>query len=432
MTPGATGRIVGMLRRCLCIAAALLIPSTIWASAACVAPDGGIGGTGAPAQNGGIGGTGAPRPLENGGVGGTGSPQPAGHGGIGGIGGTGQQADGGMGGTGIVGIVTGFGSVCVNGLEVHYDATTPVNRNGLPALADQLALGQVIAIEAAGKNGQLRARRISILEALAGPTTQVDVASGQLRVMGQTVKISGDTRLVGVGHLDELAVGVALHVSGYRDAADQVVASRLEVARGMDGVSAIGPLGGMGETVGGVAISRPSAAPAAGTEVLVRGTWDGSRLRVASVQSDPTLPFFGRVDKVVLEGLVLEHRGAGQLRISGFDVHYSAATGIDGGDFGQAQEGLRVRVTGRLDVARRLQAERIELLPLGVIGRAMRHDRVDAKVEGRPGNAPARPAIGSMAVPLAIPQRMLPAIRPSQGLAAPAPGVPLPPRGMGR
>src|SRR5262249_47773517 len=32
----------------------------------------------------------------------------------------------GLGGTGIVGVITGFSSICINGLEVAYDATTPV------------------------------------------------------------------------------------------------------------------------------------------------------------------------------------------------------------------------------------------------------------------------------------------------------------------
>jgi len=408
--------IVVSARSWLCILAAALIPGLSWA-AACVTPEGGIAGTGAPVQNGGIGGTGAPRPLENGGIGGTGSPQPSGHGGIRG---TRQQAEGGIGGTGIVGIVTGFASVCVNGLEVHYDEATPVERNGLPAAPDRLALGQVLAIEAAENDGALHARRIAILEAVAGPVTRLDAAGGRLEVMGQTVRITGETRLAGFARLDELAVGVPLHVSGYRDGTDRVIASRVEVDRGMEGVSAIGFIAGTGsrrDAVGGVAVSLPTSAPSSGSEVLVRGTWDGSRLHAASVQPDPTLPFLGRVHKVVLEGLVLERYGAGHLRISGFDVHYPTATGMAGGDIEQAKPGQRVRITGRLDAGRRLEAEHIQMLPFGMGGQGVGHGTADAKPGGQAGGAPRHTSIGAMAPPLGIPQGARPIIRPSRGMS---------------
>ncbi|MDD5295857.1 MAG: DUF5666 domain-containing protein [Rhodocyclaceae bacterium] len=411
----------GTARTWLCIAAATLIPGLSWAAGACIAPEGGIAGTGAPIENGGVGGTGAPRPLENGGVGGTGSPQPA----HGGVGGTGQRAEGGVGGTGIVGIVTGFASVCVNGLEVHYERTTPTDRNGLTVAPDQLALGQVVAIEAAGSNVSLHARRITILEAVAGPITHLDAGTGLVQVMGQTVRITGETRLAGAAGIDDLTVGTPLHVSGYRDAADQIIASRVEVDRAMTDVSVMGFSAGTTgqDKVGGVAVSLPPTAPPTGGEVLVRGTWDGRRLQAASVRPDPTLPFFGRVDKVVLEGLVLEHRGAGQLRISGFDVRYSTATGIAGGSMGQTDQGQRLRVTGRLGAGRRLEAEYIELMPEGIGWHGARTEASAARGAAAAGSPPS--AIGTMAPALGLPQRMLPIIRPSQGISTPS-------RGMGR
>lgn len=70
----------------------------------------GIGGTGN--QKDGIGGTGQ---QAHDGIGGTGISADSG------IGGTGQQAQEGIGGTGIIGVITGFASVCVNGLEILYD-----------------------------------------------------------------------------------------------------------------------------------------------------------------------------------------------------------------------------------------------------------------------------------------------------------------------
>src|SRR6185369_3233583 len=87
----------------------------------------------------GLGGTG----VASGGIGGTGIR-------TGGIGGTGIS-NGGIGGTGIVGVITGFASICVNGVEVHYGADTPVLADGRQAQAGDLAVGQVVAVSASGK-----------------------------------------------------------------------------------------------------------------------------------------------------------------------------------------------------------------------------------------------------------------------------------------
>ena len=118
------------------------------------ARNGGIGGTGAPAvvnvqtpdamagrpgklgtevAEGGIGGTGAPALLDN--------LPPESMVGRPGIGGTGA-AEGGIGGTGLIGVITGFASICVNGVEVFYDASTPVSADGLSMSLSTLAVGE--------------------------------------------------------------------------------------------------------------------------------------------------------------------------------------------------------------------------------------------------------------------------------------------------
>jgi hypothetical protein len=88
----------------LCAWLAACAASTALA-AVCMEP-GGLGGTGARAD-GGIGGTGS---RAQDGVGGTGSKAD------GGIGGTGARAEGDV---GLLGVITGFASICVNGVEVH-------------------------------------------------------------------------------------------------------------------------------------------------------------------------------------------------------------------------------------------------------------------------------------------------------------------------
>jgi hypothetical protein len=126
----------------------------------------------------------------------------------GGIGGTGMPvADGTV---GIVGVVSGFASVCVNGVEVHFDRATPVNENGDPSSADKLAVGQVVSIEAGNSPKGLQARNIAILNLLEGPITGMDHGGKTIHVMGQAIEVGPNTRIGGKG----LAVGQMVKVSG--------------------------------------------------------------------------------------------------------------------------------------------------------------------------------------------------------------------------
>lgn len=81
----------------------------------------------------------SPRPDE-GGIGGTGFGPVAPEEDDSGIGGTGIAAHG---DTGIIGTITGFASICVGDVEIHYGTDSQVEIDGKPATAAQLAVGQV-------------------------------------------------------------------------------------------------------------------------------------------------------------------------------------------------------------------------------------------------------------------------------------------------
>src|SRR5215216_2906645 len=78
-----------------------------------------------------------------------------------GLGGTGiqqmaqvQPGDG-LGGTGIIGTISGFGSIIVNGLELEFDHSTAVGNDGRPTSLDELRVGQVIQGVARQKDGRM-------------------------------------------------------------------------------------------------------------------------------------------------------------------------------------------------------------------------------------------------------------------------------------
>ena len=155
--------------------------------------EGGMGGTGRPV----VGQEQNSRP----------SPSPTG-----GIGGTGITAS-----AGVVGVVTGFASICVNGSEVHYRTDTPVEVDGRQGAARDLERGQVVRVDATQISAEeYRATRIAVLEALIGPVTQIDPKRRMFWVMGQPVRLMSDAVVALSGAPSEQALAAF-------DASDRVL-----------------------------------------------------------------------------------------------------------------------------------------------------------------------------------------------------------------
>ena len=331
--------------------------------AECVAAAGGIGGTGvAPGaktpgsrgtgkDRGGIGGTGRSG-ADAGGIGGTGVRDD------GGIGGTGLQA-GGVGGTGIVGVITGFGSVCVNGLEVEYDASTPVDANGAPAQARALGVGQVVVVDAAERGGKLHADRIDVRDVAVGPIERVDAARGEIVVLGQHVRIDPSTNLTGPG---PLARGGFVAVSGLRSADGSVAATRIAPAPKSDRVSVTGRIAEHakgGAAVGNLPIAAPKGGPSAdlGSRVaLVVGRIDPHSGVLRAERIEPAVHFARAPERLSVEGIV---QGPSA---QGFRIEHAEVDASQAGPGATPPAGTRVIVNGALDAAGLLRAERIEVV----------------------------------------------------------------------
>ena len=300
----------------------------------------------------GLGGTGAPR--ENGGIGGTGmlAGKP-------GIGGTGSR-EGGVGGTGIVGVITGFASICVNGVEVQFDADTPVSENGQPGSAKQLAVGQIVAVRAQGVGQELSASRIAMIHAAVGPVDTINSAAGEFTVLGQTVRPLDKSALA------DLKPGNWVRVSGHRLAQDEIAASRVEPIAAQALAQLIGTISGQADnsiTVEGTRIRLEARHKygelVVGREVVISGQWDGRELRAQRIESDPVSDSLDKVDHVVLEGYIHKLDG-NQLHLGHSRVTLSPDVRIVGGTSKQLAINQRIQVSGRLAADRSIRVERIE------------------------------------------------------------------------
>ncbi|MBJ7536203.1 DUF5666 domain-containing protein [Marinomonas transparens] len=129
-----------------------------------------------------------------------------------GIGGTGKYAnidDRGIGGTGIIGTITNFGSIWVNGLEVELNKGTQIKVDGIASNEDALRLGQQVKVLAEQEGDTWFAKEILIHHAVIGRIDKI--LDGSLVIQGMT--INQDPNIP--GHWPTLATKDYVKVSGY-------------------------------------------------------------------------------------------------------------------------------------------------------------------------------------------------------------------------
>ncbi len=301
--------------------------------------EGGIGGTGLRPSTGGIGGTGHTQ-SDEGGISGTGIETTARVDDEGGISGTG--VDGAAPPLGVLGTITGFASICVGGIEVHYDADTPIFVDGEPTVAAALSAGQVVEILARGQGAEVVATEIHARPIVAGPVTAV--VDGRLVVAGQQVDVSASTWVEAAALLeaDPAIVGTSVRVFGLRRADGSIDASRLAYdasdAVRLRGLVEPMPHGATRIVVSGTPVDLPEAMTfVEGTPLAVRGSWRDGVLVADTVEVGGAPAFLDIVERVDVEGYARALGSA--LDVGGLVVD------VDGPEALAEYAGQRVRLT---------------------------------------------------------------------------------------
>jgi len=151
-----------------------------------------------------------------------------------GCGGGGGGGGGAAGASDVVstGVITGFGSVIVNG--VRFDTRgASFTVDDSPGGQDDLAVGDVVSIRGRvnddGRTGS--ASQVVGDDAVEGPVTALDAVAGTLVVAGQPVIVDAETSFddnIPGASLAGLVVGDFVEVAGFLDAAGAVRATRIE------------------------------------------------------------------------------------------------------------------------------------------------------------------------------------------------------------
>ena len=214
------------------------------------------------------------------GVGGTGHEVKGGEGEGSGVGGTGNGSGTGVGGTGdkiatnegvteAIGIITGFASICVNGVEFHYSKNTNVDNNGQPSNTRALEIGQVVHVEGIGHGQEVNARSISIQHVMSGPVTRILPSGHVIEVMGSVIDLSK------ASNQQKLNVGDHIMVSGLVKPNGNVQVTRIDKSSSNLPSFVTGLLDSHGKLAG---VSIASANLTSEGAIKVSGQWDGKAL----------------------------------------------------------------------------------------------------------------------------------------------------------
>lgn len=126
----------------------------------------------------------------------------------------------------VVGTITAFGSIWVNGIEFNIDTSTIVV-DGVVSTPADLRLGMVVTLECKihPDNVTGTAHSVSVDEALRGPVSAVTANS--ITVLGQTVYLDSTTFLDNFTDVNQL-LGTDVEISGFMQASGTVSATRIE------------------------------------------------------------------------------------------------------------------------------------------------------------------------------------------------------------
>ncbi|MFW2373736.1 MAG: DUF5666 domain-containing protein [Gammaproteobacteria bacterium] len=146
-----------------------------------------------------------------------------------------------------VGVITGFGSIYINGVEYETDSAS-IDDDGVSSQETSLGVGDVCVLQgrvnADGTTGTATA--VSCSDELEGYVLNVSSlaidGTGVINVMGQSVTITADTVFESdsLTSINDLVANDIVEVSGFADGTGNVVATRIETKNAAEDVEVKG------------------------------------------------------------------------------------------------------------------------------------------------------------------------------------------------
>jgi hypothetical protein len=309
-----------------------------------------------------------------------------GGGGVAGGGGTGPGIDR-LGVTG--GVVSGFGSIFVNGVEFETDsAEFEVDDDSSGSSQDDLNVGDTVIVTFDPDVAGNVAQSVFSDDAVEGPVDTVDALAGRLVVAGQTVLVDAATSFddsLPNPSLSGLNVGDFIEVNGLFDSNGEIRATRIE--RGDGEVEVHGLISALdtdnqtfmindlvvnydGNTViddnfpGGTTFVNGDFAEVKGANPGPNAPLLATKIEAEGLGLEagdgPNFDDFDEV-QVEIEGFITRFASATDFDVSGFPVRTNSGTEFEGGSAGDLALNVKVEVEGDLNGSNILVADKVDI-----------------------------------------------------------------------
>ena len=276
------------------------------------------------------------------------------------------------------GVITGFGSVFINGVEYETNSATVSTDDNAGADESDLEVGMIVTL-----NGEVNedgttgnANSIHYEEQLKGPLDSIDLLAKTLSVLGQVVVFDNETSLEGA-LLTELSPADFLEISGFFNANGELHATRIEKETEVSKLKVEGKVESLDTTnkvfvLHNLTINYSSAAFANFAEIDLS---NGQDVRVKGLSSALSNDVF-LVNEIKLQNKEEEHEDGEDSQVEGFITDFVSASSFSVKNthiitdenteykFGTVDSlmlNVQVKVKGEYNAAGELLAQKIHL-----------------------------------------------------------------------
>ena len=284
------------------------------------------------------------------------------------------------------GVITGFGSIFVNGVEVETDtAEFEVDDDATGSSQDDLSIGDVVVVTFNPDIAGTVAQTVFSDDAVEGPINMINATAPQLVVAGQSVTVDASTSFddrIPTASLAGLNVDDVVEVSGFYDGSGGIRATRIEPGAGevevhglveaLDTNARTFSINALDVDYGAVPAtiddSFAGGTFANGDFVEVKGDSFGPAGELLATKVEPDGPgiddgVFDNFDavQIEIEGFITRFGSATDFDVSGFPVTTTGSTVFEGGIAGDLGLNVKVEVDGDLSAAGVLVATKVDI-----------------------------------------------------------------------
>jgi hypothetical protein len=278
------------------------------------------------------------------------------------------------------GVITGFGSIFVDG--IHFQTTNAtIRKNGQTVAQSQLAVGEVARIKGAKNDADETgvADEVDVDESVVGPISAIDTTNNVVTVLAQMVKINAGTSFsndITPADITGLTMGETIRVDGMMDSSGTIVATRIEPGSASDPLQVVGTVSSLDSTAhtfminalivdysGATLDGFPSGGPSNGDVVRVQGTsFDATTKTLTATtvsrhESDEEEA--GDDRDTEREGLITRFASATDFDVAGQPVTTTSSTVYHNGTASNLALNVKVEVEGMLNSSNVLVASEV-------------------------------------------------------------------------